>query len=215
MKPQTYGFGVDPAQTQNHFYVWIPSKECASPPIGCLGDGCGYGGGSASGTGFGDGAGYGGGIIDSVQVYERFSWTTEGEQILDPADKLRITISKHKWGEVKDALGAEFNSRLKKEGLKIGKFPGKGGATVERLFGKEMMVLLWAIEDCDPSVISTAVRNWKGLLPEERWWLYTMTNAATGELKERKGWRTALRYALCENPVVERSQMSLFDEIGS
>ena len=198
MKPQTYGFGVDPAQTQNHFYVWIPSKEELSPPCQS---------GQTRTTLADDGQ-------LTVQVYERFSWTTEGEQILDLADKLRITMSKHKWGEVKDTLAAEFNSRLKKDGMKIGKFPGKGGVTVERLFGKEMMVLLWAIEDCDPSVISTAVRNWKGLLPEERWWLYTMTNAATGELKERKGWRTALRYALCENPVVERRQMSLFDEIG-
>ena len=71
---------------------------------------------------------------------------------------------------------------------------------MERLFGKEMMVLLWSIEDSDPSVISTAIRNWKGLLPEERWWLYTMTNAATGGLKDKKGWRKALRFALCENP---------------
>jgi hypothetical protein len=47
--------------------------------------------------------------------------------------------------------------------------------------------------------------------PEERWWLYTMTNAATGNISDRKSWRTALRYALCETPVVERKQLSLFD----
>ena len=195
MKPQTYGFGVDPSQTQNHFFVWFPTKENKAPP----------GQGGPARTGF---------IINEypkVQIYERFTWTVEGDQILDPADKLRLAISKHKWGEVKDPLAAEFNFRLKKEGLKIGRFPGKGGVPVERLLGKEMMVLLWAIEDCDPAVISTAVRNWKGLLPEERWWLYTMTNAATGELTDRKGWRTALRYALCENPVVERRQMNLLD----
>jgi len=200
MKSQVYGFGLDPMQSQNHFYVWIPSKENLSPP-------CQSGHTREI-------------LVDDshlkVQVYERFFWNLEGEQILNPADKLRIAISKHKWSEVKDALTAEFNHRLKKDGLKIGKFPGKGGVSVERLFGKEMMVLLWAIEDCDPSVISTAIRNWKGLLPEERWWLYTMTNAATGELTDRKGWRTALRYALCENPVVERPQISFFDleEIG-
>ena len=184
MKPQTYGFGVDPVQNSNHFFVIIPKKESvgvSSPP---------------------------------VQVYERYAWTPEGDQILDSTDKLRIEISKHKWGEVKDALTTEFNSRLKKEGIKICKFPVTGSTPVERLFGKEMMVLLWAIEDSDPSVISTAVRNWKGLLPEERWWLYTMTNAATGELYDKKGWRKALRYALCENPIVERQQLSLFDLEG-
>ena len=181
MKPQTYGFGVDPEQNANHFLVIIQSKEKDTKSI------------------------------PAVQVYERYSWTAEGEQVLDVADKLRIEISKHKWAEVKDALTAEFNTRLKKDGLKIGKFPMMGWTPVERLFGKEMMVLLWAVEDCDPSVISTAVRNWKGLLPEERWWLYTMTNAATGELHDKKGWRKALRFALCENPVVERQQLSLFD----
>lgn len=180
MRRQTYGFGVDPAQSKNHFFVLLPPKGLNIAP-------------------------------QSVQIYERFTWTEGGEQQLDPADILRIEISKHKWSGVKAALTAEFNVRLKKEGLKIGKFPAAGGTPVERLFGKEMMVLLWGIEDSDPAVISTAIRNWKGLLPEERWWLYTMTNAATGGLKDRKGWRKALRYALCENPVVERSQMSLFD----
>ena len=182
MKKQIYGFGVDPVQNQNHFFVWVPPKEQTPPPI--------------------------------VQVFERPTWPEDDEQEIRLADKLRIEISKHKWGEVKDALTAEFNFRLKKDGIKIGKFAASGGTPVERLFGKELMVLLWAIEDSDPSVISTAVRNWKGLMPEERWWLYTMTNAATGEITDKKGWRKALRFALCENPVVERQQMSLFDALG-
>ena len=195
MKSQTYGFGVEPTQTQNHFYTWIPSNENPSPPCKS---------GFSQVTGFED-------DFQLVQVFERFSWTAEGEQILEPHDKLRIEISKHKWKNVKDALSTEFNARLKKDNLKVGKFPQKGSVVVERLFGKEMMVLLWAIEDCDSSLISTAVRNWKGLLPEERWWLYTMTNAATGELKDKIGWRKALRFALCENPVVDRVQISMFD----
>jgi hypothetical protein len=60
-------------------------------------------------------------------------------------------------------------------------------------------------EECDPALIPTAIRNWLGLVPEERWWLYTMTNAATGHAinGRGKGWRKALRYALTENPVSE------------
>lgn len=197
MKPLTYGFGVNPEQAQNHFYVWIPSTDNISPP-------------STDIT-----------LLEArknesrlpVQVYERFTWTAHGEQLIGGADRLRIELSKHKWGEVRESLAAEFNARLKKDGAKTGKFPVKGGVAVERLLGKEMMVLLWAVEDCDPSVITTAVRNWKGLLPEERWWLYTMTNAATGELSDRKGWRKALRFALCENPVIERKQISFFDTL--
>ena len=43
--------------------------------------------------------------------------------------------------------------------------------------------------------------SWSGLRPEERWWLYTATAAATGTLADGDvGWRKALRYALTENP---------------
>ena len=183
MTLRTYGFGVNPAQSVNHFLVLIPPKapDSAATP--------------------------------RVRVYERYAWTDSGEQVPELADKLRIEISKRKWSEIKSALTAEFNFRLKKENLKVGKFSTVGGTPVERLFDKEMMVLLWAIEDCDPSVIATAIRNWKGLLPEERWWLYTMTNAATGDLRDKKGWRIALRFALCENPVMERRQLSLLHDL--
>lgn len=92
MKTQTCGFGVDPAQSPNHFFVLIPSKEQNASPL-------------------------------PVQVYERCSWTDSVEQALDAADKLRIEISRHKCGEVKAALTAEFNSRLKKDGLKSENFP--------------------------------------------------------------------------------------------
>ena len=70
-------------------------------------------------------------------------------------------------------------------------------------FGKELVLLAWAIEDADPGRVQTAVANWLGLKPEERWWLYTMTNAATGQALAGRnvGWRVAVRYALCENPI--------------
>jgi hypothetical protein len=178
---QTFGFGVDPTQSVNHFYVLMPERIEGSDSM------------------------------PPVQIYERFEWTEGEEQELAPADMLRLEMSKHKWRLVSAALSTEFNARLKKEGLKAGKFAAKGGTPVERLYGKEMMVLLWGIEESDPSEIPTAIRNWKGLMPEERWWLYTMTNAATGGLNDRKGWRRALRFALCENPVIDR-QLPLFDD---
>ncbi|MBU4351446.1 DUF3780 domain-containing protein, partial [Patescibacteria group bacterium] len=72
----------------------------------------------------------------------------------------------------------------------------------------------WAIEECDPVLISTAVRNWLGLAPEERWWLYTMTNASTGHaLNDRnKGWRKAIRFALTENPVSDQALLKRREE---
>jgi hypothetical protein len=71
---------------------------------------------------------------------------------------------------------------------------------VQRLLGKELLVLLWAVEltDVKPEEIAVATRNWLGLKPEERWWLYTMTAAATGLAHQHGlGWRGALRQALC------------------
>jgi hypothetical protein len=69
--------------------------------------------------------------------------------------------------------------------------------------GKNLCFWAWAIEDADPAKIPKAIRNWRGLAPEERWWLFTMTNAATGHAVtgRNRGWRKAVRYALTENPV--------------
>src|SRR6202035_5164283 len=63
-----------------------------------------------------------------------------------------------------------------------------------------LRVLLWAFElaDVTPEETAVAIRNWHGLKPEERWWLYTMTAATTGLAHQSgMGWRGALRQALC------------------
>ncbi len=174
-KDETYGFGVNPIISKNHFYVIIPPNN-----------------------------------NENIQVYERFNWTDNEEQKIEKADILKVEMSKYKWKKISVDLTTEFNIRLKKDKIKTGKFI-TGGTPIDKLFGKEMMILLWAIEDCDPSVIPTAIRNWKGLMPEERWWLYTMTNASTGRMNDKKGWRIALRYALCENPVEENKQINIID----
>ena len=196
MKKTVYGFGVEPTLAQNHFFVVIINKKDSDAP---------------------------------VEIYERYAWTSKEEaerakangstevfadnQVLAPGDILKIKISRHKWDLVAKDFTTEFNTRLKSERKPSGRF-ATGGTPVERMFGKEMMVLLWGIENCDPSNIPTAIKNWKGLLPEERWWLYTMTNASTGGLNEDRGWRRALMYALCENPILEEKsvQYSMFGE---
>lgn len=149
----------------------------------------------------------------SVIIYERFTWQDKvKEQTVNVygEDRAKAEISKHKWKLLEDTLRTEFNNRLKKQKMPAGRFV-IGQTPIERLFGKELLVLVWAVEDCDPANVPIALRNWLGLAPEERWWLYTMTNAATGYIGDRKGWRKALRYALCENPIDELRQLSLFD----
>ena len=131
--------------------------------------------------------------------------------------KIRVVLPHRKWEAIADSARAEFNRRLKQCGLKTGKWK-TGQTPLSRLFGKELVLLAWAIEDADPGLIPTAIKNWLGLTPEERWWLFTMTNAATGHAisGRNKGWRKAVRYALTENPVADHApqkrQMDLCGE---
>lgn len=113
----------------------------------------------------------------------------------------RAVVDRAKWSGVSDAVRRIFNERLKDKGLAPGKWT-VGDTKLERLLGKELCVLLWAIESAPSDLVSVAVTNWSGLKPEERWWLFTMTAAASGGVDDGDvGWRKALRYALTENPV--------------
>src|SRR3990172_3010067 len=187
-KPKSEGFGFLPTESEHHFIVTI----------------------SANST-------------DKVLISEHFSAEdTEAKMALNFAlgkedCNLRVILDRAKWDEIADPVREEFNQRLKKSGQKAGKWHS-GRIPLSRLLGKELILLAWAIEDADPALIPVAIRNWHGLMPEERWWLYTMTNAATGHAVQgrNKGWRKAVRYALTENPVSDYSpahRIELFREV--
>lgn len=115
----------------------------------------------------------------------------------------RCMLSRKRWIAIRDDLKRHFNERLKEKQMTAGAWK-TGINKVERLLGQELLVLCWGVEAAELEVIPTAVRNWLALRPEERWWLYAVTAAATGEAKHREvGWRKALRFALTENPVRE------------
>jgi hypothetical protein len=140
---------------------------------------------------------------NEVVVYERFEWDDCEEQKSEINEKnLKVMISREKWDAINDFIQKEFNKRLTARNTLVGKFK-TGDNPIERLLGKELILLLWAIEDSDPSLIHTAIKNWLGLSQEERWWLFTMSNATTGNYADKRGWRKAIRYALTENPVDE------------
>jgi Protein of unknown function (DUF3780) len=117
-----------------------------------------------------------------------------------PETVLRCEVPRAVWDAAAPEARAEFNRRLRIVGKPAGRW-GADDTAVQRLFGKELLlVLLWAIErsDVSPEEIAVGIRNWLGLKPEERWWLYTMTAAATGLAHQVGiGWRDALRRALC------------------
>lgn len=115
---------------------------------------------------------------------------------------VKVMIPRARWDLIADGVRAEFNRRLKNLSLPLGKWTSNRNY-VSRLLGKELVLLAWAIEEADPGLYPVAIQNWIGLKPEERWWLYTMTNAATGHAIYDRGvgWRKAVRFALTENPV--------------
>jgi hypothetical protein len=113
----------------------------------------------------------------------------------------RVELDRPKWSAIADPVRRVFNERLREKGISPSRW-SVGDNKVERLLGKELCVLAWAIEDAAPDLIPIAITNWSGLKPEERWWLFTMTAAATGGIDDGEiGWRKALRFALTENPV--------------
>lgn len=173
-KAKALGFGFDPDESEHHFLVTIPTAK-----------------------------------KDYVYISEHFSWHPEEETKFSYAtgkedNKLRSFIDRYRWDQIADETQRVFNARLKKSGLKVGKWKS-GPNPLSRLLGKELTLLVWAIEDTDPALIFAALKNWEGLAPEERWWLFTMTNAATGHAVTGRGigWRKAVRFALTENPVGE------------
>lgn len=135
-----------------------------------------------------------------VQVLEVFGRPpNEREPEWAPETVLRCEAPRAVWDAISAEARAEFNRRLKADRKPVGRW-GADRTAVQRLFGKELLVLLWAVEapDVRDEEIAVAIRNWHGLKPEERWWLYTMTAAATGLAHHSGlGWRAALRQALC------------------
>lgn len=124
---------------------------------------------------------------------------------------LRVLIDRPRWLALGSAFWDEANRRLRANGLPTQKFvknPSKV-VPVHPSLGKELCVLCWAVEDASIDDIPNAIQNWEALAPEERWWLFTMTVATTGQaLQKGIGWRRALRAALADNPFVKGEGMS-------
>ncbi len=134
---------------------------------------------------------------------------THSRSLTDPS--LRVTNDRARWLALAPAFWDEANRRLRANGLAVAKFqknPSKP-VPVHPSLGKELCILCWAVESASPDDIPNALRNWESLAPEERWWLYTMTVATTGQANQKNiGWRKALRAALADNPFVKGDGLS-------
>ena len=124
---------------------------------------------------------------------------------------LRVVIDRRRWLALAPAFWDEANRRLRANGLPVAKFiknPSKP-VPVHPSLGKELCILCWSVEDASPDDIPNALHNWEALAPEERWWLYTMTVATTGQAMQKGiGWRKALRAAIADNPFIKGEGLS-------
>jgi hypothetical protein len=108
----------------------------------------------------------------------------------------RAVLDRARWSAIRAEVQRAFNARLSAHDLKPSAWK-TGDNPVDRLLGKELCVLVWAVEHMEMDKIPVAVRNWLALRPEERWWLFGMTAMSTGGIGDGdKGWRLALRHAL-------------------
>ncbi|MFP4237137.1 MAG: anti-phage-associated DUF3780 domain-containing protein [Desulfonatronovibrio sp.] len=137
------------------------------------------------------------GSRQAVSISEDLGMHALGEdsQVLD-----RVVLNRQLWTEIANPVKRLFNQRLKANNLavsnwKVGKNP------VDRLLGKELCVLAWAVEGLPGDRAGIALRNWLELRPEERWWLFGMTAESVGAPEDKgKGWRAALVHALGYSP---------------
>jgi hypothetical protein len=153
-------------------------------------------------------------IFEQFQYDPQINWSKLAYEVTGANSTAKVILPYLKWELIKEDVRVEFNRRLKNNDQKVANWKPESNY-LHRLFGKELLVLAWAVEDADPGAINLAVQNWLGLKPEERWWLYTITNAATGHAIQGrgKGWRKALRFALTENPVTtNRIDMNVYND---
>jgi hypothetical protein len=136
-----------------------------------------------------------------VVINEQFGLAGGSNGLPDSIERCRL--SQDAWNGIRKELERVLNDRLKEK--KLGTSRWKSGKNqVERLLGRELCVLAWAIEAAAKETIPNAIRNWSGLKPEERWWLFAMAASMTGTSQDIDiGWRKALRVALTENPTGE------------
>lgn len=114
---------------------------------------------------------------------------------VDEPEKTRVQVPVALWKSVAGYVQKDFNARLKEKGYKVGKWKNEGEVLIDRLLGRELALLLWAIEDLDPSDhtrLGAAVRAWQAYRPEERWWLSAQVGDGNGD------WRRAVKVAMAK-----------------
>jgi hypothetical protein len=138
---------------------------------------------------------------DAIVISEHFGLQGGSNGIPDVLERCRL--SRETWTAIAEESRRVLNERLKEKGIVTSRW-STGINQVERLLGRELCVLAWAVEVAANELVPNAIRNWAAFKPEERWWLFAMASNPTGTSDDTDvGWRKALRIALTETPTGE------------
>lgn len=121
----------------------------------------------------------------------------------------RARLPRPVWRSVADEVKAYLNRRLKEKGLKGSSFKPGVDTLVDRLLGREITVLAWAIETHDAETAASCVPKWAAYRPEELWWIFAQIDRDAGEFDDpHTGWRAGITSLLlpAQAPAVARSR---------
>lgn len=141
------------------------------------------------------------GLDPEAHYYFEVQISKAGTLVTEVYDRPRTSacFSAPVWQDICDPVRAEWNERLKKYNQKTGRWSKV--TRLDKLFGKELTLLAWVLEDAPADLWRGIYQNWRGFAPEERWWLYTTAHATSNRADwgKDRGWRKALRIAFWEN----------------
>jgi hypothetical protein len=129
-------------------------------------------------------------------------------------EKARLRLSS--WKKIASKLAAELNRRIASD-IDLKSCPKarwkEGLNHVDLGLGREMLVLVWAVEQLEdePESIERVLAEWSQLSPEDRFFFYRLTNAFTGRAEDRDSFRRrGLAFILMgsEKDLIARAQLS-------
>lgn len=114
-----------------------------------------------------------------------------------PPFETRVILPRRFWSAIAETVRKDFSVRLKAQKLPTARWT-VGENKVDRMLGKELCVLVWAVEHANNVDECKAIAaRWAAFKPEERWWLFAQTVAESGLAEDKEiGWRKALYFAL-------------------
>ena len=114
--------------------------------------------------------------------------------------RARVSMPIDRWQKIAPEFERVAADRFRQSNSGKFRFPKRfGSSQIPSSLGKELCVLCWGAETAKDEDFDKIIRNWNGLAPEERWWLYNTTVNNCGQaLQVGKGWREAIYCGLAE-----------------